>query len=75
MVNEGVQNSFPISFDAPVFVNASANGKLFTQNSVSPPLYVLHVYGTAYEMGYAQGELMKEQLNELFPEVRKSFSF
>ena len=66
----GKPNLNPISVDAPVLVNTTQYGKYFIQNSVSPPLAVVHVYGTPYQMGYAQGELMKDQMNKLIPEVR-----
>jgi len=58
-----------ISVDDPVLVNQTANGMLFLQNSVEPPLYITHVYGTPYEMGYAQGVLLKEQINQFIPDV------
>jgi len=36
---------------------------------VSPPLNVLHLYGTPYQMGFAHGTLLKKQINELIPLV------
>jgi len=66
---DGKPNLNPISVDAPVLVNTTQYGKYFIQNSVSPPLAVVHVYGTPYQMGYAQGELMKDQMNKLIPEI------
>ena len=65
----GSPNTFPISVDAPILMNSTTNGKYFVQNSVSPPLAIVHVYGSPYEMGFAQGSLMKEQINILVPAV------
>merc|ERR1712137_148908 len=65
----GKPNLLPISIEPPTFVNKSQHGKLYVQTSVSPPLWVLHVYGTPYEMGYAQGELLRSQMNDLIPAV------
>mmetsp|Transcript_8941 Transcript_8941/g.11058 ORF Transcript_8941/g.11058 Transcript_8941/m.11058 type:complete len:98 (-) Transcript_8941:1076-1369(-) len=65
----GTPNLHAISVDAPIFVNSTDNGKYFVQNSVSPPLAIVHVYGTPYEMGFAQGVLLKDQLNSFYPEV------
>ena len=38
----------------------------------SPRLFVAkvaHVWGTAYDMGYAQGELLKDEMQEFIPDV------
>jgi hypothetical protein len=36
---------------------------------ISPPLNVLHLYGTPYEMGFAHGKIMKDVVTPLFPQV------
>jgi len=58
----------PIITQQPVLVNSTANGQLFMINEITPPLRVLHVYGTPYQMGYANGFLLKDQINDLFDE-------
>lgn len=30
---------------------------------------VAHVWGTAYDMGYAQGELLRDEMREFIPDV------
>ncbi len=41
-----------------------ANGKLYTVGSGQPgtSLSLLHLYGTPYQMGFAQAQLMRDQL-------------
>ncbi len=39
------------------------------QASLSPPLYVAHVTGNAYEMGQAYGALLRSQISQLVPET------
>ncbi len=46
----GSPNNEPIYSDPPVFVNSTTNGKLFLLKSVEPPISVIHLYGSAYEM-------------------------
>lgn len=67
----GTPNTLPIWTGQPSLVAKGANGLKFTAApaNVTPPVTVLHVYGTSYEMGYAYGNLMKAEINELLPEV------
>jgi len=46
----------------------TANGMLYVAGGNENPLYVLHVYGTPYQMGYAQGSLMKPMILEMYNE-------
>eukprot|EP01100_Stratorugosa_tubuloviscum_P011155 TRINITY_DN492_c1_g1_i3.p1 TRINITY_DN492_c1_g1~~TRINITY_DN492_c1_g1_i3.p1 ORF type:complete len:429 (-),score=178.08 TRINITY_DN492_c1_g1_i3:40-1326(-) len=50
------------------FMNECSNGKLFIADNVDPPLLVVHVYGTPYEMGFAHGLLLYSQVNDLIPQ-------
>ena len=45
------------------------NGRKYVVDAVDPPLNVLHVYGTPYEMGFARGTMMKDAMVGLIPEV------
>lgn len=47
------------------------NGKLYIQRNVTPPVYIVHLYGTAYEMGYAQGQLFKDIGPKFWPSVHQ----
>ncbi len=61
----GVPNmQFP-SLATPKLVKQIANGKLTVVDSVDPPISVVHVYGTDYEMGYAYGVLLQDQIHKL----------
>ena len=62
-------NTIPPITAAPVFVSAVPNGKLYISNEVSPPIRVLHVYGDAYERGFAAGQLLKPELGVFLPKV------
>ena len=65
----GKTNTLPV-YDGPLTHVASvANGIKYKVDAVDPPLNVVHVYGTPYEMGFARGTLMKEEINVLMPQV------
>jgi hypothetical protein len=64
-------NAIPPITKAPEYVSSVTNGKLFMSREVNPPIRVLHVYGNAYERGYAAGQLLKEDLAVFLPDVLK----
>lgn len=66
---KGTKNTQPVYTGAPVLLNTSAHGRLYWNQNVTPPLYILHAYGSPYDMGFAHGELLKAQVNALIPEV------
>ena len=63
--NTGVRNDLPIDGDAPVFVKSVANGELFTVGKLGVnQVHVVHLYGKdGYANGYAQGSLLKAEVN------------
>jgi len=66
----GKPNNFPIWTGEPTFVKAVPNGKLFTlDNNVQPNINIVHVWGSPYQMGYAYGQLIGPQINDLLSEV------
>lgn len=69
----GTPNLLPIWTEEPTLVNTTKNGikstTLPTNFSGGAPLIVLHVYGTDYEMGYAYGSLLKNEITTLIPLV------
>eukprot|EP01125_Pyxidicula_operculata_P021953 TRINITY_DN878_c0_g1_i1.p1 TRINITY_DN878_c0_g1~~TRINITY_DN878_c0_g1_i1.p1 ORF type:complete len:425 (+),score=84.40 TRINITY_DN878_c0_g1_i1:435-1709(+) len=69
---DGTANNNPISTADPVLIKTVPNGKLFHAGEVQPPVGVMHVWGTAYEMGYAQGLMLKDQAEDLYAQA---FSF
>jgi hypothetical protein len=57
-------NNFPI-YDAPLrFVRSVKNAMLFEAGPPNATFPVVHLWGTPYEVGYAQGELLKPVLKE-----------
>ena len=52
-------NSFPIIDSAPRFVKSVQNAKLFRAGPDDSEFNVVHLWGNAYEMGYAHGQLLK----------------
>lgn len=57
-------NTLPIFTGEPTFVRSAPHGKRYLAGSATldPQIVLLHVYGTAFEMGEAQG-----QWAQLFP--------
>jgi hypothetical protein len=57
-------NNFPI-YDEPLrFVRSVKNAMLFEAGPPNATFPVVHLWGTPYEVGYAQGELLKPVLKE-----------
>jgi len=51
-----------------VLLNTTTNGKLYLAGGTDNPLYIVHLYGTPYDMGVAQGVLLKQQILEMYSE-------
>ena len=66
----GSPTNLPIT-DATVMTSVAnvSNGAMFIAGPADNSLRVVHVWGTSYEMGYAQGLL----LSEIIPEVYSTF--
>ncbi len=66
---KGILNTHEILRDEPRFVNSVPNGKHFVVGEGYDKINIVHVYGdTPYDMGYALGKLMSEDLKQLIPE-------
>jgi len=56
-------NDFPI-YDEPLrYIRSVPNAMLFEAGPPDAPFPVVHVWGTPYEVGFAQGTLMKDDIN------------
>jgi exportin-7 len=55
-------NMNPIIVGKPVFVKQIKNAKLYTIADGDEQIYVTHLWGTPYEMGYAHGSLLKDRM-------------
>lgn len=63
----GTANTEPIYTKPPIFVNQLQNGKRYLAGQGNDSIHLVHVYGSAYEMGKAFGQLMKKELNIMVP--------
>eukprot|EP00331_Platyophrya_macrostoma_P017580 CAMPEP_0176474696 /NCGR_PEP_ID=MMETSP0127-20121128/43176_1 /TAXON_ID=938130 /ORGANISM="Platyophrya macrostoma, Strain WH" /LENGTH=422 /DNA_ID=CAMNT_0017870173 /DNA_START=40 /DNA_END=1305 /DNA_ORIENTATION=- len=64
---QGSNNSFPLYTESPVFLESVANGKLYQAGTGNDTFYVVHLWGTPYEQGFAQGQLLKSQIQAVTP--------
>lgn len=65
----GTANKWPVLTTPPRLVRSVPNGKLFVLDGVSPPIRVLHLWGTPYAKGVAQGLLLRDSLHEFVSDV------
>jgi len=73
----GNPNTFPINLasQSSVLVNTTTNGKMYevtvpnSGGNTTSSFYVVHVWGTGYEMGFAQGTLLKDKTTSLVQQV------
>jgi len=66
----GKPNMQPINENDVVFVKEVQYGKLFQTKNIDPPINVIHVYGTPYQMGFAHGQIVKPYVSEFYNEVQ-----
>ena len=68
----GVRSSdLPIFDEPPTFVRAVKNAALYEAGPDNARFPVVHVYGNAYEVGYAQGVLQKTYMKEFITKTYK----
>ncbi|ETO13964.1 hypothetical protein RFI_23401 [Reticulomyxa filosa] len=53
----------------PQLIKEVTNGRLYLVGNDDQQLYMAHVYGTPYEMGYAHGELLKDEVQTFISDV------
>ena len=63
----GTNNTIPLWTAPPTFVSSVTNGKLYTAGTGNDTFSVLHLWGSPYQQGYAQGTLMKDVIQALTP--------
>lgn len=66
---QGTANPFPLYTAAPKFVSSVTNGKLFVGGSGNDTFHVVHVWGTPYQQGFAQGQLLQSTIKQLAPMI------
>ena len=62
-------NNYPIGSPNAQLINTVTNGKAYLVGPEDQQFYLLHLYGSAYEMGYAQGALIKDVVIEFMQQV------
>lgn len=65
----GDWNTHAIVTDPPVYVKQVKNGKLYLLDKVTPPIRVMHLWGSHYDMGYAMGQLYGAELQKFLEQV------
>ncbi|CAF0716468.1 unnamed protein product [Brachionus calyciflorus] len=58
-------NLNPIIDEKPVFVREIKNAKLYRIGTGDDSINIVHLWGTPYEMGFAHGTIVKEELSGL----------
>lgn len=60
----GTINKNPIHAAAPVFIQSTTNGKRYLGGQGNDTFHIVHLYGTATEMGTAYGQLFTTELSD-----------
>eukprot|EP00698_Gefionella_okellyi_P020891 TRINITY_DN6653_c0_g1_i1.p1 TRINITY_DN6653_c0_g1~~TRINITY_DN6653_c0_g1_i1.p1 ORF type:complete len:440 (+),score=86.37 TRINITY_DN6653_c0_g1_i1:53-1321(+) len=66
---DGTPNNLPINTEPLTLVRSGTQGKLYQAGQPGQQFYVLHMYGTPYQMGFAHGQLLKDQITVMIPKV------
>ena len=66
-------NPNPIHVADPTPERSTKNGKAFKAGPDGYEFWVVHVYGTPYEMGYAHGSMMKKEVQTMADSVWQYF--
>ena len=67
----GPPNTNPILDAPPRFVATTTNGKHFQIGPSDAPIQLVHVYGSSYDMGFAYGTLLYDDMRKFFPKVKE----
>lgn len=70
---QGTPNPYSPIASNPTFVKSVPNGKLYIDHSVNPPIRIVHVWGSAHDMGYATGQMLADDLKTFLPLVMNYF--
>jgi hypothetical protein len=69
---DGAPNPYPVTAPTPQFVSKAMGGARYSLPGTN--ISIVHLHGTAYEMGQQYGTLMRTEIQELFAdfyEVRR----
>ena len=59
---DGVRLNASVLYAEPILVNSTDNGEKYIYENGTNKVIILKLEGNAYEMGFAYGKLMKEEL-------------
>ncbi|EGC40223.1 hypothetical protein DICPUDRAFT_146951 [Dictyostelium purpureum] len=59
-------NPYPIYNEAPVLVNQTEYAKLYSIGPVGNQVNLIELFGTPYQRGFAQGQLLKSQMHDIY---------
>lgn len=62
----GKPNTKPVWTAAPVLVRKVTNGAYYVSGDATQNISVVHLYGSAYELGYAHGSLLKDDIQVMY---------
>ena len=71
---EVVSNNLPVDDSPPQFVAEVPHGRLESAGSGEDAIHILHLWGTPYEMGYAHGQLLKQQVPAYIARVSEAMA-
>jgi isopenicillin-N N-acyltransferase-like protein len=64
---------YRLTLQAPRFVSQVKNGLLYTADAqTNNSLPIAHLYGSAYEMGYAHGQLLRTDIINFYKDFEKA---
>lgn len=69
----GTPNTLPIVTSNATYISAVQHGKLYMDFGVNPPMRIVHTWGSAYERGYAAGQLLGSDMKTFLPLVMTYF--
>lgn len=67
---KGTPNLIPIHDSPPRFVRSVPNGKLYITGAGNDTFQIVHLWGTPYEKGFAQGRLMQSEMKMVAAEMK-----
>lgn len=70
---KGTPNPYTPKASNATFIQSVPNGKLYIDYGVTPPMRIVHLWGSAYEMGFATGSLLAADLQVFIPQVMAYF--
>eukprot|EP00163_Fabomonas_tropica_P032185 TRINITY_DN7971_c0_g1_i1.p1 TRINITY_DN7971_c0_g1~~TRINITY_DN7971_c0_g1_i1.p1 ORF type:complete len:445 (+),score=91.23 TRINITY_DN7971_c0_g1_i1:25-1335(+) len=68
---KGTPNAHPIWDTPPTLVKSVQNGKLYTSGPANNTIKIVHLFGSPYDKGVAQAQLLKDDIENLYSNFYK----